>query len=180
MSIDPAVKRLIGTIADATEVHFVTADGSIDDKAHSRHILDAIEERHGDMSDLLSAESPLWVVESVVSERDRKSHAMMKKQYPRMVAEAAGMVASQPQLPDFDEVKRVKVKVHKGGQRFEKKWLLSCHIYELDIIDQSYGGLADTLIQHQQFVRTLARVAREMGFKETDTVRDLYRGRKSA
>jgi hypothetical protein len=175
MSIDPAVKRLIGTIADATEAHFVTADGSVDQKAHNQHILDAIEQRHEDVSSLLSAESPLWVVESVVNERDRKSHAAMKKQYAEMAAEAAGLVASQLELPDFDKVKRVKVRVHKGGQKFEKKFLLSCRIFELDIIDQSYGGLADTILQHQQFVRMLAKVARAMGFKETDTVRDLYR-----
>ncbi len=179
MSIDPAVTRLINTIAEATEAQFVTADGSIDGKAHSRYIRNAIEERHEGMADLLNSESPLWTVETVLNERDRKSRTGIKRQYAKMVAEAAGMVASQPQLPDFDEVKRVKVKVHKGGQKFENKWLLSCHIYELDIIDQSYGSFADTIIQHQQFVRMLARVAREMGFKETDTVRDLYR-KKSA
>ena len=175
MSIDPAVTRLINTIADSTEAQFVTADGSIDDGERSQHILDAIEERHEDMASLLKSESPLWTVKSVLSQRDRKSRTGIKRQYAKMVAEAAGLVASQPQLPDFDEVKRVKVKIHKGGEKYDTKFLLSCYIYELDIIDQSYGSLADTILQHQQFVRTLAKVAREMGFKETDTVRDLYR-----
>ena len=37
------------------------------------------------------------------------------------------------------------------------------------------GGGGDTILQHQQFARALAKRAGAMGFEETDTVRDLYR-----
>lgn len=167
MPIDPAVKRLIQTIAKAEEHHFADRAGNIDSDAQSRHVLDAIEQRHEDMAELLGSESPLWTVESAIGEMSRKTHTHMKR-------EDAEEVDSQPQLPDFDKVKRIEVKVAKGGGKFNRKKLLSCTIGELDIIDLSYGNLADTLLQHQQFVRDLAKLARQMGLKETDTVRKLY------
>lgn len=174
MSIDPAIKRLVKTIAQDTEAQFMDADGNIDTQAQSQHILDAIEERHEDISDLLNSEAPLWAVEQVVKENDRKSRSSMKSQYAKMTVDSEGL-EHEPQLPGFDKIKKIKVAVHKGGERFDKKLLLSCSIRELDIIDQSYGGLMETMSLHQQYVRLLASVAREMGLKDTDTVRDLYR-----
>lgn len=174
MSIDPAIKRLIKTIAQDTEAEFYDADGNADTTAHSKHILDAIEQRHEDISNLLASEAPLWAVEQVVKETDRKSRASIKSQYAKMTEGSEDLIA-EPQLPGFDKIKRIKVSVHKGGERYDRKLLPSCTIRELDIIDQSYGGLAETVLQHQQYVRVPARRARAMGLKDTDTVRDLYR-----
>ncbi len=174
MSIDPAIKRLVKAIAEETEMGFVDAEGNIDTRAHSEHILDAIEQRHEDVLNLLNTEAPLWAVEEVVKERDRKSRASIKNQYAKMV-EGANDVVEESRLPGFDKIRKIKVSVHKGGERYDKKLLPSCSIRELDIIDQGYGGLIETMSQHQQYVRVLARLARSMGLKDTDTVRDLYR-----
>lgn len=43
-----------------------------------------------------------------------------------------------------------------------------------DIVDQDYGTRADTMLQHQGFVRALNSQARLKGFEPTDTVRKLY------
>jgi hypothetical protein len=174
VTIDPAIRRLVKTIAQDTEARYVDAEGNIDTAAHSRHILDAIEERHEDVLTLLNSEAPLWAVEQVVKEYDRKSRATIKAQYAKMT-EAGEDLADEARLPGFEKIRRIKVTVHKGGERFDKKLLPSCSIRELDIIDQGYGGLIDTMSQHQQYVRVLARLARSMGLKDTDTVRDLYR-----
>lgn len=174
MSIDPAIKRLVKTIAQDTETQFVDAGGNINTQAQSRYILDAMEQRHEDVLSLLNVEAPLWAVEQVVKEVDRKSRSTIKSQYAKMTVDSED-IEHEPQLPGFDKIKKIKVSVHKGGERFDKKLLLSCSIRELDIIDQSYGGLAETVLQHQMYVRVLAKLARELGLKDTDTVRDLYR-----
>ncbi len=41
-------------------------------------------------------------------------------------------------------------------------------------MDQDYGTRADTMLQHQGFVRALNSQARLKGFEPTDTVRKLY------
>jgi hypothetical protein len=174
VSIDPAIKRLVRTIAQESESDYMDAEGNIDTAAHSRHILDAIEQRHEDILSLLNSEAPLWAVEQVVKEYDRKSRAAIKGQYAKMM-EGADDVADEARLPGFEKIRKIKVAIHKGGERFDKKLLPSCSIRELDIIDQGYGGLIDTMTQHQQYVRVLARLARSMGLKDTDTVRDLYK-----
>lgn len=174
MSIDPAVKKLILSIRDDIEPEFVGIDGSIDKMAMGASIREDIEERHEDARSILASESPTWVIIDVCDEDDRRSRASIKKHYAEIIEAIREDLPIQPELPDFDKVKRIKVAVHKGGEKYAKKQLLSCTIRELDIIDQSYGGLADTLLQHQLFVRALAKRAREMGFKDTDTVLDLY------
>jgi len=158
MTIDPAIKRLVKTIARETEALYTDAEGNIDTPAHSRHILDAMEQRHEDVLTLLNAEAPLWAVEQVVKEYDRKSRAGIKGQYATMMEDADDL-ADEPRLPGFEKIRGIKVAIHKGGERFDKKLLPSCSIRELDIIDQGYGGLIDTMTLHQQYVRVVARLA---------------------
>lgn len=174
MTIDPAIKRVVKNIAQDAEPQFADASGKIDTRAMSEYILDSIEQRHEDILEMLSMEAPLWAVEEVVKEVDRKSRSSIKGQYAQM-SEGPENVSREPQLPGFDKIKKVKVAVHKGGERYDKKRLLACSIRELDIIDQGYGGLMETMSQHQQYVRALASLARRRGLRETDTVLDLYK-----
>lgn len=169
-----SVVHPVMAMAQDTEAQFVDREGNIDTTAHSEYILDGIEQRHEDILNLLNSQAPLWAVEHVVKEVDRKSRTTIKSQYAEMTEDSED-VAQEPQLPGFDKIKKIKVSVHKGGERYDKKLLVSCSIRELDIIDQGYGGLMETMGQHQQYVRLLARLARSMGLKDADTVRDLYR-----
>ena len=101
----------------------------------------------------------------------RKTHGLMK-------TELRGMDAEEPEaeskLPSFEKVKDIKLSVPKGAGSYETKALLDCALWELDIVDQDYGTRADTMLQHQQFVRALNSQARLKGFEPTATVRRLY------
>jgi hypothetical protein len=60
-------------------------------------------------------------------------------------------------------LKEIKLSVPKDSGAYETKALLDCALWELDIVDQDYGTRADTMLQHQGFVRALNSQARLKG-----------------
>jgi len=71
------------------------------------------------------------------------------------------------------EIRRESVSIQATGS-YETKALLDCALWELDIVGQDYGTRADTMLQHQQFVRALNSQARLKGFEPTASVWRLY------
>ena len=173
MSIDPAVKRIVQRIAKNDEARFVGSDGVIDKRALSEHVLDALEDRHPDVLPVLEQEAPLWTVEEIVREMFRKTHGRMKAELKGSEPGEEGEPA-ESRMPSFEEVRDIRLSVPKGSGRHETKALLDCALWELDIVDQDYGTRADTMLQHQGFVRALNSQARLRGFEANDTVRKLY------
>ena len=171
MSIDPSIKRIVQRIAKEAEAMFVGAGGAIDKKALSEHALDAVEQRHPDLLPVVEREAPLWMVEEIVREMYRKTHARMKGE---VEAEEGGGEEAEPRMPSYEKVKGIRLSVPKGQGSYETKALLDCALWELDVVDQDYGTRADTMLQHQGFVRALNVQARLRGFEPTDTVRKLY------
>ena len=172
MSIDPAMKRVVQRIAKTDEARFVGADGAIDKRALSEYVLDALEDRHPDVLPMVEREAPLWMVEEIIREMYRKTHGRMKAELKGMDQDEAADAESR--LPSFETVKDIKLSVPKGNGVYETKALPDCALWELDIVDQDYGTRADTMLQHQQFVRALNSQARLRGFEPTATVRRLY------
>jgi hypothetical protein len=84
---------------------------------------------------------------------------MYRKTLGRMKAELRGMGGEEPdaesKLPSFEAVKDIRLSMPKGSGSYETKALLDCALWELDIVDQDYGARADTMLQHQRFVRAL-------------------------
>ena len=173
MSIDPAVKRIVQRIAKNDEARFVDPGGVIDKRALSEHVLDALEDRHPNVLPVLEQEAPLWTVEEIVREMFRKTHGRMKAELKGSEPGEEGE-SGQSRMPSFEEVKDIRLSVPKGSGRHETKALLDCALWELDIVDQDYGTQADTMLQHQGFVRALNSQARLKGFEPNDTVRKLY------
>ena len=69
------------------------------------------------------------------------------------------------------KVKDIRLSVPNGSGVYDTKALLDCTLWELDIVEQDHETRADTMLQHQGFVRTLNNQARLKGFEPTDTVR---------
>ena len=139
---------------------------------HSSH-LEALKDRHPDVLPVLEQEAPLWTVEEIVREMFRKTHGRMKAELKEPGGGSTGE-PSESRMPSFEEVKDIRLSVPKGSGRHETKALLDCALWELDIVDQDYGTRADTMLQHQGFVRALNSQARLRGFGANDTVRRLY------
>lgn len=105
---------------------------------------------------------------------------MYRKTHGRMKAELKGSEPgedgepAESRMPSFEEVKDIRLSVPKGSGAHEIKALHDCALWELDIVDQDYGTRADTMLQHQGFVRALNSQARLKGFQPNDTVRKLY------
>lgn len=77
-------------------------------------------------------------------------------------------------MSSFEEVRTIRLSAPKRSGVHETKALPESALWELDIVDQAYGTRADTMLQHQGFVRVLNSQVRLKGLHPNDKVRKLY------
>lgn len=169
--MDPKLTSIVERIADQVESRYEDMYGEIDGKARHSEVLDTFDEEYEDIVPVALRTGWSFMVWEILRKRDGKGRA-------RGVAEMMSDIekeVNEPRLPSEEWAQTAVYNVPVGNGKHEKRKLYKMSREQIRATRRDYEKRGREMFQQARPLRAYEQEMDRREFRETDTVRDLYR-----